>query len=221
MKLKRCKEKKVGKYFTRGILAIIVSLITALIIINYVSKLASKILLPMAEAETKRYVSKIINEATEEITFDGKLFTINRDNDNEIKMITYNSLEATKLINDITERIEQEFYRLENHDNDSINEIVVSEVPFGALFGNKLIGNIGPKIKIKIKIIGDALSELETEVKPYGINNALVEVRVNLDVTARVVTPFVSREIKVNNKIPISINIVSGNVPDAYISSYK
>ena len=221
MKLKRYKEKKVGKYFTRGIIAIIVSLITALIIINYISKLASKILLPMAEAETKRYVSKIINEATEEITFDGELFTINRDSDNEIKMITYNSLEATKLINDITERIEQEFYRLENHDNDSINEIVVAEVPFGILFGNKLLGNVGPKIKIKINIIGDALSELETEVKPYGINNALVEVRVNLDVTARVVAPFVSSEIKVNNKIPISINIVNGKIPDAYISSYK
>ena len=39
-------------------------------------------------------------------------------------MITYNSLEATRLINDITERIEQEFYQLENHDSDKIDEIV-------------------------------------------------------------------------------------------------
>ena len=221
MKFKKYRDKKNNRYFVNSLITIIVSFIFAILIINYISRLSSKILLPLAEAETRRYVSIIINKATEEITFDGELFTINRDNDNEIKMITYNSLESTKLINDITKRIEQEFYRLENHGNDDINEIVVAEVPFGVLLNNKLIGNLGPKIKIKMDIIGSVVSELETEVKPYGINNALVEVRVNLDVNARVVIPFVSNEIKINNKIPVSINIINGKIPDSYITSFK
>ena len=221
MKLKKYKEKSISSFFTRELIIIIISVITAFLIINHLSKLSNKLLLPIAEAETKKYVSKIINEATEEISFEGELFTINKDSSNEIKMITYNSFEATKLINEITERIEREFYQLENHNNKKNDEIIVTEIPVGVIFGNKLIGNIGPKIKIKTNIIGDALSELETEVKPYGINNALIEVRVNLDVTARVVLPFISKEIKVNNKIPISINIVNGKIPEAYLSSYK
>ena len=65
------------------------------------------------------------------------------------------------------------------------------------------------------------LSELETEVKPYGINNALVEVRVKLNANARVILPLVSKEINVINVIPISINIVNGSIPEAYIASYK
>ena len=58
-------------------------------------------------------------------------------------------------------------------------------------------------------------------MKPYGINNALVEVRVKLYANARVILPIVTKEISVTNVIPISINIVNGSIPEAYIASYK
>ena len=84
-----------------------------------------------------------------------------------------------------------------------------------------MLRNFGPKIQIRLDIVGDVLSELETEVKPYGINNALVEVRVKLNAHARVILPLTTKEIDVNNVIPISINIVNGSIPEAYIATYK
>ena len=84
-----------------------------------------------------------------------------------------------------------------------------------------MLSNIGPKIKLKYLFLNSIISKVETEVKPYGINNAYLEMRVNISVTGRIILPFVSEEVTINNVVPLSINIVSGKVPDAYISSYK
>ena len=70
-------------------------------------------------------------------------------------------------------------------------------------------------------MLGDVTSNIETEVKPYGINNAYIEMRISLTVTARIVLPFVSEKVVISNVIPISMNVVQGTVPEAYISSYK
>ena len=146
--------------------------------------------------------------------FDGNLFTIEKSNDNEIKMITYDSYEATKLINIITSNIQDKIDSLDTNN-------IISEIPIGVIFNNGMLRNFGPRIKIRLDVIGDIISELETEVKPYGINNALVEVRVNIETNARVILPLITDNIKVNNKIPISINIVNGSIPEAYIGTYK
>ena len=135
-------------------------------------------------------------------------------------MITYNSYEATQLINEITHNIQDSFDEMESVFNGH-DKFIVDEIPLGTVFNNPLIRNFGPKIQIRLDIVGDVLSELETEVKPYGINNALVEVRVKLDANARVILPITTKEINVTNIIPISINIVSGSIPEAYIATYK
>ena len=62
----------------------------------------------------------------------------------------------------------------------------------GVIFGNTFMNNLGPKIRLHLNLFGDVMSNLETEVKPYGINNAYVEVRIHLTVTARIVLPFIS-----------------------------
>ena len=80
---------------------------------------------------------------------------------------------------------------------------------------------LGPKIPLKAEMVGSIVSNIETEVKPYGINNAYVETRIFLEVTAIIYLPFVSKEIKISNIIPISINIVQGSVPQGYITTFK
>lgn len=220
MNLKRYKEKKFINYFTISLVLIIISLGSAIFIINYFANRIDSILMPKAEALAQRYVATIINNSTDDISFEKDLFVINKDENNEIKMITYNSLEVTKLTNEITHNIQDNFLKLENEDTNN-SGIVFTEVPFGIIFDNAFLRNIGPKIKIRIDIISNILSELQTEIKPYGINNALVEVSVHLEATARIVMPFSSKDIKMTNVIPISINVVNGSIPEAYISSYK
>ena len=217
MKLKKYKKKTIGSHLIREIIIVILGIAIALLIINYFSHKFNEVILPIAEAKTRKYITETINNSTANIMFDNDLFVIEKSSDNEIKMITYNSYEATKLINDITINIENNLAKLEN-DN---GIYVIGEIPIGIVFDNALLRNLGPRIKVRIDIVGDVLSELETEVKPYGINNALVEVRVKLYASAKVILPLVSKDVSITNIIPISINIVNGSIPQAYIGSYR
>lgn len=220
MKLRKIKKKTLGTYLSREIIIIIIGFIMSIMVINYLYKSFNLTIMPIAEAKTRKYVTEIINNSTDNIKFENDLFVIEKSTDNEIKMITYNSYEATKLINEITHNIQDSFDKLESVFNGH-DKYVVDDIPMGVIFKNGLLRNFGPKIKIRIDIVGDVISELETEVKPYGINNALVEVRVKLNANARVILPLVSKEVNVSNVIPISINIVNGSIPDAYIATYK
>ena len=227
MKLRKNKKKRIGNVLSKGIILVIVSFVMSLIIINYFSNRFRMVLLPIAESQIRKVVTKIINSACDEYLVDDNLYEIKKNDDNEIEMISYNSFLVTKLINEVTSKMENDLRDIElgkvNYydENGEMNGGVILEIPFGVIFGNSLIGNIGPRLKLRFSLLGDVLSNVETEVKPYGINNAYVEMRISLEVTARIILPFVSEKVTISNVIPISMNVVSGTVPQGYIMSYK
>ena len=226
MKLKRYKKKKFSSYILLGIIIVFISLCCSFFIIDYFAKKSNEILLPMAESQVRKVVTMIINSACDESKIYDDLYEINKDSNDEIKMITYNSFEVTKLINQVTSNVETKIRQIENGeinyygDNDELGGII-AEIPIGVIFGNTMLSNIGPKIKVRLNMLGDIVSNIETEVKPYGINNAYVELRIFLEVTARIVLPFASEKVVISNVIPLSMNIVQGSIPEAYISSFK
>lgn len=223
MKLRKYKKRKFGTYISFIMIMITMSLVLTLFIINYFSIKANEILYPMAVSETRKVVTMLINSACDEKIINNNLYNIVKDDNDEIKMINYNSYEATKIINIITYNIEEKLRDFENGEINYYGEDkgIIAEIPFGVVFGNSLFNNFGPKIKLRLNLLGDIMSNIETEVKPYGINNAYVEVRINLTVTAKIILPFVTENVVISNVIPLSMNIVQGNVPEGYITSYK
>lgn len=221
MRFRSYKKSKVGVMISRGIMLIAMSIVMSLVALKYFSVRANTVLLPMAEGKLRKIVSTIINNSTINLTFDSSLFTMDKDQNNEIRMINYNSYEVTKLINEVTCNIEMELDKLNENKGSELDKYVISEVPFGSIFNSSFLRRLGPKIPLKAEMVGSIVSNIETEVKPYGINNAYVETRIFLEVTAIIYLPFVSKEIKISNIIPISINIVQGSVPQGYITTFK
>ena len=223
MRFRSYKKNKVVTYLSRGIIFIVLAVIMAIVIIGLFSKRANEVIIPMAEAKLRKIVATLINESTKDIIFDKELFTLNKDESGEIKMVSYNSYEVTKLINEVTGNIESRLDKIHNEDDleEELGKYIIQEVPFGSIFGNSFLRGLGPKIKIKSEMVGSIISNIETEVKPYGINNAYVETRIFLEVSAKIYLPFVTKDVKISNVIPISMNIVQGSVPQGYITSYK
>lgn len=221
MRFRSYKKSKVGVMISRGIMLIVMSIVMSLVALKYFSVRANTVLLPMAEGKLRKIVSTIINNSTNNLTFDSSLFTMDKDQNNEIRMINYNSYEVTKLINEVTCNIEMELDKLNENKGSELDKYVISEVPFGSIFNSSFLRRLGPKIPLKAEMVGSIVSNIETEVKPYGINNAYVETRIFLEVTAIIYLPFVSKELKISNIIPISINIVQGSVPQGYITTFK
>ena len=69
---------------------------------------------------------------------------------------------------------------------------------------------------LKINLIGNVVSSLETSVSNYGLNSALIKVYANVEVTEQIIIPFTTKDIKIVNKVPIAIKVIQGKVPEYY-----
>ena len=72
-----------------------------------------------------------------------------------------------------------------------------------------------------MQLIGDVASSISTNVKEYGINNALIEVGVTIEVNSRVILPYISNDIKIKGTIPIALKVIQGKIPSYYLSGFK
>lgn len=195
-------------------------------IIDYSYMIASKI--------TKYIVNNAyVKEKVKYYTAD--IYDIIKDkNTNEIENIVYDSGVINDLINSITERVYNMFNMLEYGDLSklSIRENILTtnindkdglilEIPSGIFFNNYLLSNLGPIIPIKLSLTGEFETFLSTEVKEYGINNALVTVFINIKVTEKITVPFITNEIAVENRIPIFMSLVNGSIPNYYFGEFS
>ncbi|WP_404829015.1 MULTISPECIES: sporulation protein YunB [Solibacillus] len=93
---------------------------------------------------------------------------------------------------------------------------IVFFVPLGQALNIPIIGNLGPKIPIRFHIIGNVHSNVENTVSEFGINNAIVEVNLFIEVNVQIIVPFASKSASVEQKIPVAIGLVRGTVPHIY-----
>ena len=212
MRLKRYKKKTIGVYIAREFIIIIIGIIASILAINNYYKKFNKVISNMAEEMTRKYISAIVNDVTSKIKFDSNLIKVEKKINDEINLVTYDTGEATRVMNEINNSI-----RFKLDDN---KYYLVGEIPTGVVFNSGLIRNMGPKIKLGFYVIGNILTEISPEVRAYGINNALVSMNVKITVRTKMVLPLDSKEVNVTNTIPLSINIVNGRVPGINLEQY-
>ena len=63
------------------------------------------------------------------------------------------------------------------------------------------------------------MSKIDSNVKEYGINNAMIEVKIKVSVTMIINMPFVSKEVNVNTEVPIIMKIIQGTIPEYYLGN--
>ena len=233
MNLKKKKKKKIiNKLFILFILIMVVSFFVIKIFDNRVKP----ILLSYAEAETRKLTTLVINKAvTKQIALNmdpDNLYEIETNDNNEINIVSYNSTTVTKILNSITNLVQLNLKSIEegnidllelpdNYDTDKLKEGIIYEIPFGAITNISFLSNLGPKIPVKLHLIGDVTSGIRSNLTEYGINNALLEIGVNIEVTCRINMPFISKQIKVDNTVPIVIKLIQGKVPEYYFNGFS
>ena len=212
------------------------SVILALLFIKFIGNKYGKVLISYGGTDAKRIVTLIVNNAiifNKNDDFINDIFIIERDANNNIKNLDLNVLKSNKLLDSINEKITNDLVNISNGniDNTSVNIKRISDIdynnfkngfvntiPFGTLMGNGLISNVGPKIPIKVILIGDVNSTISSNVKDYGINNALIEVKVNVNVSVLVSVLLNSKKVNVNISRVIAMKIIQGDIPNYYLS---
>lgn len=210
---------------------IILSLIFAFRVIN---KKVTPILMEYAELQVGRMATQVIRQAvsqevTDKISVDD-LFLITRDSNGEIKTIDLNPINVNRMTGLVTEKVSDYLTKVEIGEIDNLNlsaelfdskkvkKGIIFEIPSGIVFKNPILTNIGPKIPVKLNLIGDIATDIKTKITNYGINNALIEVLVYVEVTEQVILPFASKRITVEMNVPIALKLIQGTVPNYYFN---
>ena len=205
------------------IILVIIILLISLLCLKIINDKISPIVMNYSISEMKRVISIIINRSINSDILDreemDKLFIIK--NQNDTMMITLDSIIVNKITDSISDNVEDNLRLIEEGKYDLLKDKFNIEeeyflVPSGIIFKNTLFSSIGPKIPVSLKIIGNVTSGIKTEVKEYGINNSLITILVDINVELVVVLPFSSKEISINNQVPILIKLIQGKTPEFY-----
>lgn len=245
MRRRICLKKKIKWKLKMSKINILVYIIVAILIavfllFKYINKRVSPILLDYAEMESRKLasivVSKAINkEIASELTVEN-LFVITKSDDGEIKTIDFNPVLVNELLLKATTAVQTNLKYLEdgkidklelgentliNYNPDNLREGIFYKIPAGVVFNNSLLANLGPKIPVRFSLIGELGANIVSNVTNYGINNALIEVQMNLKLNQKVILPIASRKATVEVNVPIALKIVQGVVPEYYFNGFS
>lgn len=222
------------KNLKKKYLFLLISVIIATVIfLNILNKRAIPILANYMEVQTKRMGIEVLrNTGSEELNKllkNNKYYEIVKNNDGEIESINFDTTILNEALIIVSKNVRKKLNELEegknlpsemfyNNLNKKIKNKIVYMVPIGIVFNNAFLYNLGPKIPVKIEYSGNVGLDVKTSVKAYGVNSALIEVYVYVEVTQRTILPFTSKDTKLTSKIPIVLKVVKGSVSN-YISN--
>ena len=205
----------------------------SLVFLIVLNKRAMPIIINYANVQTKRIGIEILRNAgtkeVNELLKDKNLFKIAKNNNGEIESIDFDTGIINESLLVVAKNVRKRLKEVEKGENlpeevymevldKEIKKGIIYEVPIGVVFGNSFLANVGPRIPVKIKYSGNVGLDVKTRVSQYGINSALIEVYIYVEVTQRTILPFSSKDIKLTSEIPIVMKVVKGSTP-YYLSS--
>jgi len=237
---KRIKLKKLYKkrYKYSPILTVITLVILAsVILIKYMSNMASPIILTYAKLRVEQLGNQIIHNAIsreilEELDVNKLFITVQNSND-QIISVDFNPVVVNKVLNDASDVIQRNLKALERgelhliddykniffgYDIERLKRGIIYELPFGVITNTALFANLGPKIPVKFSLIGSLNTNIETKIRNYGINNIIMEVFIYINISNRLIFPLISKDINYNITIPVVTKIMPGEIPKYYQS---
>ena len=238
MRMNLGKRKKKNNILVIMISIFICLIVSSFVFINYYSNKALPLLVSYAEAEAKKLIILVINKAvTKQINNvdTNDIFEVTYNNDGEVILVDFNSKRTSIALSTITSLVEVNLRAIEEgridmielpdnsleaFDTDLLEKGIILEVPLGVVSNLALLTNIGPKVPVKLTLIGDVSSGFSTEVEEYGINNALITLNIDVEVNAKVVLPFISDDMSISASIPIAMKVIQGKIPEYYLNGF-
>ena len=139
-------------------------------------------------------------------------------NEASISVDDYDKEVKENLANIQQDKVESKFYLKSQFQPE---EGVILNFPIGLASDNVYFANLGPKIPVKMKMMETVLTNLKTRIKDYGINNALVEVYVDVSINYELITPVTFDQKKLNYEILLAAEIINGKIPTYYGGLYE
>lgn len=191
--------------------------ITVLVVFNVFVYLFEKRILPavlsIAEITMRSEAVRIINEESVEVYSDNfqydDIIKIEKDSDGNITMIRSDTVKQNYLASQVVLNCD-----------DRLTEFgeLGTKVPLGYITNNLFFYNMGPKITVKMKQVGNINTSYESIFESAGINQTRHKIYLNVSAKLRVIVPLSSKDVDIICQIPISETIIVGKIPETAIN---
>lgn len=152
--------------------------------------------------------SSIINEYSKQFNYDD-IIHVEKDQEGNITLLKADTLKLNKIACDVALDCQKQLKLLGNSG---------IKVPFGYIFQNNLLAQLGPKITIYMDPIGYIETKYQSEFESAGVNQTRHKIYVQVQVKLRVIIPLKKEDIEVKSEVPISETIIVGKIPNTSIN---
>ncbi|SEB07917.1 sporulation protein YunB [Thalassobacillus cyri] len=200
-------------------------------------------LIEIAETKTQQFGRDAILEAVskriaDDLSFED-LVKMEKDESGNIVYMGWNSVVVNRVLRNTTFRVQNYLKQMERGEapdpgtpldvpleeeeeetpEDKRQSPTLVEIPIGQATNNVLLANLGPRVPVQFEVIGYVQSNVENKITEYGINAAMFELTIHIEVDVRIVIPFSTRTTVVTADIPVDQSTIMGEVPDFYNGS--
>ena len=218
--MKRFKHKKYKLNITSIIIMLII--VNTIVILNYYKNNLSYKLIDISKNTIEVYNNYLImNFISNDILSKSDLNNIiklNKNNKDEIISIEYDTKLTYKLLKIVTDElyqiVSQTTYKdILDYDFDIKDDLVIY-YPVLLSSNNIFLNNLGPKVPVKIKFLSSLLTNINTKVTSYGLNNVLLEIYINITISDDIVIPYYKDKISKDYNVLLSSKVVMGTLPN-------
>lgn len=226
--MKKFKCKKLTK--SKIDLLLVCVLILTLIIMHFFNQNISPKIYNIALSKLDEINTLYIKKDILPKTNIDELLIVNINSNEEIVFVDVDYNKAYELMKSIIVKIQDNLFLLEQGNIENFKNArelksykgnLYLELPLGLAYDGLLFSNLGPKIPIKISLYEHVLGNIETEVKEYGINNALLNVTLTISLEQKLILPYQEEKIVRDYSLLLGSKVISGKVPSLYNGAYK
>ncbi len=211
------------------IVLFILILMCTFMLFRYINRGVKTVLSVYAVNEIKSESALLINESISALNMGSYEEYINvvKNKDDEIISVDFNSQLINKNLVEINNKIYKSLKLIETGEYNFTSNLYIGKskltynIPLGLITGSPTLVNLGPKVPFKARIIGNVVSDIKTEITPYGINNSLLKIYIDITVSERLVMPFISKEVTTSVSAPIVVKLINGRIPNVYGGAYS
>ncbi len=150
---------------------------------------------------------EIIDEYSTQFNYH-EIIHVDKDDQGNIVLLQADTLKMNKIACDVSINSQNKLRKF--------GEYGVS-IPFGYIFKNNLLANLGPTFKVKMEPVGNIETKYISAFESAGINQTRHKIYVSFKTNMRIILPMKSNEVSVVNEVPISETIIVGKIPNTSV----
>ncbi len=231
-KLKR--TKNTSNKLRQVLIVLFLVLINAIIMFNVYGKRISEKAEILVSEEIDEVVYEFFNELITNDVINKKnindILEITRNSEGEILTVNYDLEKTYTILTLVSKILKQGLLDFQkgkvnvHYDNRYLKTSpygMIMEVPLFISSKNIFLNNLGPRIPVLISFNETLLTNVKTKVTNYGLNNALLEIYITVEMQKLIITPIKKSQDKFHYDILVASLVVNGRVPDVYGGIYE